>query len=207
MEYFEIAKANMVKNQIMPNHVSDKRVLESFFEIDRHAFVDGDWQTIAYSDSRLPVSDTRTMLAPEVQARMIAALGLHGKERVLDVACGNGYSSAILSRLCKEVLAIENDAHLASKATNNLVFMNIKNVEVIQAELLAGDPKNAPFDCIIVNGALDNEPSNLISQLAKDGKLVYIHKISEHLCKVMLCQNFGHGVGRTELFDTFCESL
>lgn len=207
MEYFQIAKTNMVKNQLMPNHVPDSRVLDSFMEVDRHTFVDGDWQTIAYSDARLPIADGRSMLAPEVHGRMLSALQLNGKEKILDVACGNGYSAAILSHLCKKVVAIESDTHLASKATNNIVFMNLHNVEVKTAELLAGDQKEGPFDCIIVNGALDAEPANLISQLKKDGKLIYIHKVSEHLCKVMLCQNFGHAVGRTELFDTFCESL
>ncbi len=207
MEYFEIARTNMVKNQIMPNKVSNPLLLGAFLDIPKHEFVEGKWQNFAYSDARMPLNENRKILAPDVLARMISALQLTENALALDIACGTGYSSSILSKLCKHVIAIETYPELAQKAESNLQRLGIKNVEIKQSELLKGDHKNAPYDAILISGALASAPENLISQLKIGGKLVYIKTLSRHLCKAMLAQNWGHGFDDVELFDTFCEPL
>lgn len=207
MEYFDIARVNMVKNQIMPNKVSNESVLEVFENTPRHEFVEGDWQSFAYSDARLPVNENRKMLAPDVLARMISALELTKKCSALDIACSTGYSTALLAKLCKHVIAIEKDPELALKCENNLIKLGIENVEVKKGELLKGDHKNAPYDAILIAGGLTDTPEHLISQLKIGGNLVYIKIISEHLCKAMLAKNLGHSFGEIELFDTFCEQI
>ena len=205
MEYFNIARVNMVKNQIMPNKVNNAAVLEAFESIPRHEFVEGNWQSFAYSDARLPVNANRKMLAPDVLARMIDALKLTKKCTVLDIASATGYSTALLAKLCKHVIAIENDSDLVSKCENNLLKLGLENAEVKKSEPLKGDHKNAPYDAILIASALTTAPEHLISQLKIDGKLVYIKIVSEHLCKAMLAKNLGHSFGEIELFDTFCE--
>ncbi|MDF3047068.1 MAG: protein-L-isoaspartate O-methyltransferase [Candidatus Midichloriaceae bacterium] len=207
MEYFEIARTNMVKNQIMPNKVTDPLLLGAFSCIPKHEFVEKAWQGFAYSDARVPLNDNRKILAPEVLARMISVLELTPEKIALDIACGTGYTSSILSKICKHVIAIENNPDLAQKAAINLQKLDIKNVEIKQSDLLKGDHKNAPYDAILVSGALTSAPENLISQLKIGGKLVYIKTLSPHLCKVMLAQNWGHSFDEIELFDTFCEPL
>ncbi len=207
MEYSEIARTNMVKNQIMPNKVSDPLLLSAFFDIPKHEFVEGDWRSFAYSDARVPINENRKILAPDVLARMISVLELTSEKIALDIACGSGYTSSILSKICKHVIAIENNSELVEKAANNLQKLGIKNVEIKKSELLKGDHKNAPYDAILISGALASAPENLISQLKIGGKLVYIKTLSRHLCKVMLAQNWGHGFDEVELFDTFCEPL
>ncbi len=207
MEYFNIARTNMVKNQIMPNKVTDEAILDAFMSIPRHEFTFGDWQSFAYSDARIPVSKTRKMLSPDVLARMINALDLTQKSKVLDVSCATGYSTAILSTLCKNVIATESDVGLISIAETNLINLGVKNVEIKQSKLLEGDHINAPYDAILIAGGLTLTPEDLISQLKINGKLVYIKIISQHLCKVMVAKNLGDDFGEIELFDTFCEQI
>jgi protein-L-isoaspartate(D-aspartate) O-methyltransferase len=207
MENFEIARVNMVKNQIMPNNVSNESILAAFMEIPRHEFVEGNWRSIAYSDARLPVSNNRELLAPDVLARMISALTLSKKHTVLDCACATGYASAVLAKVSKHVVAIEVDEDLIKKAQKTVVKLGITNVEFQQGKLLEGYKKSAPYDAILVAGCLDAVPEKLIEQLKVDGKLAYIKRVSGHLCKATLVQNLGHTFGEIELFDTFCKPL
>ncbi len=207
MDNFETARINMVKNQIMPNHVSGEAILTAFTHVPRHEFVEGNWQSMAYSDARLPVNENREILAPDVLARMINALMLTKKHVVLDVACSTGYTSAILAKLCKHVLALEMDADLHKKAKANLMKLGITNAELKQGKLMDGYLKEAPYDAILIAGCLNNAPNTLVSQLKINGKLVYIKRISEHLCKAMLAENLGNSFGEIELFDTFCKPL
>lgn len=200
-EYFEIAKENMIKSQLMPNSIHDERILKAFYEVPRHAFVDGEWENVSYYDGLIPISNDRFMLSPGILARMITELKLTGSEHVLEVACGTGYTSAILSWIVKHVTAVESAPELAVKAANNIVFMNLHNVSVKQAELLQGAPENAPYEAIFVNGACKHIPQSLKEQLAVGGRMVILKEYAEGLVKAVLVENFGHSFNERDLFD------
>ena len=207
MDYFEQARINMVNNQIMPNRVNDERVLDAFYEIPRHLFIEEKWQGVAYFDGRIPLSEGRFLLPPEVFAKMINALQLTGSEKALDIACGSGYTTAILSKLVNFVVGIESIPSLALKAANNLVFMNIDNIAIKEEELFSGAPENAPYDCIIINGAVTEAPKALLDQMGDGGKLVMIKKLDTHFCKAVMLENHNGSIGEVELFDCYAESL
>lgn len=193
MEYFHSARVNMVKNQIMPNHVNDTRIHEIMMEIPRHQFLDNEFQTVAYIDSALPLGDGRKMLPPELLARMIQSLDLTGIEKVLDIACGSGYSTAILSRLAEHVIGVESITHLATKSINHMSHLQIDNVMIKNNNLLSGDIKNAPYNAILVNGALSEAPKALINQLADNGKLIYILHKKNSVSKVVMVTKSADG--------------
>lgn len=207
MDYFEQARINMVNNQILPNKVTGEKLLTAFSEVPRHIFFEGKWQKVAYCDARLPLEKTRFLLSPEVFAKMVSSLQLQGKEKVLDIACGSGYSTAILSMVAGSVVAVENINSLALKAANNLVFMNINNIAIKEGELFKGAPENAPYDAIIINGAVNEVPKSLTDQLASNGKLIAIQKFSDSICKAVMVENFNNSISKRELFDCYADFL
>jgi protein-L-isoaspartate(D-aspartate) O-methyltransferase len=207
MEFYTQARTNMVKSQIITNHVDDEKLIQAMSMLSRQDFAGHNYEKIAYFDGRLPMGEDRTMLAPSVFARLVQSLKLKGGELVLDVACGTGYSTAILSQLCKKVIAVENNTQLAYTAANNFKKHNLKNVSLKEDDILAGAPEKAPFDAIFVNGRLDVYPSNLISQLKENGKLTCIMKCENGLQKAFIFEKVRGVVNKLELFDAYAESL
>lgn len=138
---------------------------------------------------------------------MLQALELKGDERVLDIACSTGYSTALLSKLSSQVVGIEANSHLATKAVNALMHLQIDNAVIKTAEILNGDPKNAPYEAIFVNGCLRSEPKLLLAQLATFGKLVCSLLEPNGLKKAYVYTSLGDTYGRVELFDSTAEIL
>ena len=207
MDKFAQARVNMVTNQIMTNQVVQQAILDAMKHLPRHEFVDSQWQEVAYFDGRVPLGEGRFMLAPETFARMVQALELNSEDRVLDIACGTGYSTAVLAQLAKEVVAVENHPALAVKAATILPKMHINNISVKTAELFSGAHEISSYDAIMVNGKVDKAPESLLNQLAEGGRLVCIEQSGRDLSKAVLYQKFNDSIGRTELFDAFADGL
>ena len=203
MNYYHSARIAMVKNQLMTNKVSNQELLEIFEQIPRHEFVDGEWKSVAYSDARLPMSSNRTMLSPDLLARMIQALDIEATHKVLAVGCGTGYTLAILAQLCAKVVGVEADNALAAKAATWVTKNQLDNVSVVVAEYFRGAPDDAPYNAIIVEGSVASCPKNLLDQLAFDAKLVCIEKQGEGISKVTLYQNCHGVISRMEIFDGY----
>ena len=174
MDHFTLAKENMVKGQILPNKITDKAIIKSFLEVPRHSFVPDSFKAVCYADECLYLSDDRYMTPPMVLAKMLQSLGVNKGDSVLDVACGIGYSSAILSILAKKVVAIESDSDLASKANLALNKMDIGNVVILNNKLADGHIEGGPYDVILVNGALSGVPMSLTSQLSEGGRMAVV---------------------------------
>lgn len=207
MDYFTLARTNMVKNQVMPNHVNDERLLDAMFDTPRHMFLEGKWQQVAYSDGRLPLDEKRTMLSPNLQARMIQALELKGKETILDIACGTGYTTAILAQLSGYVFGVESISSLVVKAAHNITYLKHTNVAIKNADLLEGIADAMPFDGILINGALESVPEKLLAQLKVGGKLIAVLKFPSGLCKVVRFDRHANNIGKIELFDGYADLL
>lgn len=207
MQYYEIGRVNMVKSQISVHGITDEAILNAFGDINRHAFVEGKFQKVAYSDARLPVSENRDLLSSAVFARMIAAAKINSEDVVLDVACATGYSTAILAKLAKSVVGLENNTDLATKAAHNIIASHLHNVSIKNGEIIAGAPENGPYDVIMINGALDVLPENLVDQLKENGRLLYIKVISKHLHYATLCIKSSSGLIEEYLFDTWAKNI
>lgn len=202
MEAFETARINMVKSQILPQRITNKLLVEIISDIPRHIFVPEDKQGIACIDGKIMVGTSRYMLPPMIFAKMLEELDLQGNETVLDIACGTGYSSAILSKLCKKVTAVESNSELASKAHMNFNKLGIKNIIIIDNILAEGHQEGQPYEAIVINGAVKEVPKALFDQLNENGKLVAVVSTNSNLGKIVVFQKTNGKVFQNEIFET-----
>jgi protein-L-isoaspartate(D-aspartate) O-methyltransferase len=171
MADFAQARRMMVEGQIRTNDVTELNLLAAFDEVPRERFVPERWQPIAYLDRDVPVveSGARCLLKPMVLAKLIQAAAVGEGDRVLDVGCATGYSAAILSKLSRRVVALEEDAALAGAAAGTLGSVGSADVRVVTGKLADGWPSEAPYDVILLNGSTEVAPQPLLDQLSPAG--------------------------------------
>lgn len=176
MTDFAQARRMMVEGQIRTNDVTELDVLAAFDEVPRERFVPERWQAIAYLDRDVPIgaSGARCLLKPMVLAKLIQAAVVGQGDRVLDVGCATGYSTAVLAKLSRHVVALEEDGQLAASAARALGTLEIGNATVVTGKLADGWPREAPYDVILLNGSTEVAPQLLLEQLADGGRLVAV---------------------------------
>ncbi len=174
MTDYATARINMVENQVRPNRVTDERVLGAMAEVPRERFVPKKFQGLAYVDEDIAVAPGRYLMEPLVLARLLEAAAVKPEDVVLDIGCATGYSSAVLARLANTVVALESDADLAEGAVEILIELDADNVAVITGALEDGYPEQAPYDVIVLGGAVDEVPLAITGQLAEGGRLVAV---------------------------------
>jgi protein-L-isoaspartate(D-aspartate) O-methyltransferase len=162
----------MVDEQIAARGIHDRRVLAAMAEVPRHRFVDGRLQDLAYEDRPLPIGFNQTISQPVKVARATElALPMPG-ERALEIGAGCGYQAAVLSRLCREVFAVEIVTELATRAALVLRTLGYGNVTIEAFDGSGGWPAHAPYDVIIVSAGAPRVPTMLLDQLSDGGRLV-----------------------------------
>ncbi|MDP2621023.1 MAG: protein-L-isoaspartate O-methyltransferase [Hyphomicrobiales bacterium] len=180
MEDFEQARTRMVIAQVQPNDVSDPRLLAALLEIPRERFVPASRRAIAYIDEDVLLkpadgrNPARYLMEPMPFAKLVQLADILPADLVLDIGCGTGYSSAVLSRLADSVVALECDEELAAAANETLPELEIGNVAVVTGPLNQGYPEEGPYDAIVLNGAVSQVPEALFEQLKEGGRLVAI---------------------------------
>jgi protein-L-isoaspartate(D-aspartate) O-methyltransferase len=173
---YAVQRANMIESQIRPNGITDARVIAAMAEIPREIFAPTDKQALAYMDEDLPLGwdsfgRRRFLIEPMSLGRLIQMALIAAGDRVLDVGCATGYSSAVLSRLAKRVIALEDDPALAAFAGQQFGALGLDNIEIVMAPPALGHAALAPYDAIIVNGRLRRVHDELVRQLAPAGRL------------------------------------
>ncbi|MBV8120147.1 MAG: protein-L-isoaspartate O-methyltransferase, partial [Alphaproteobacteria bacterium] len=128
---FEAARTHMIESQLRPNKVTDARVIGAFARIRRELFVPENVRSIAYIDEDVPVAPGRRLMEPLVAARLIQAAAVERTDVALVVGAGTGYEAAVLSKLARAVVALEENAELARLARAALVEENIASVSVV----------------------------------------------------------------------------
>ena len=206
MTDFGVARRMMVDGQVRPADVTDLRLLAALQDVPRETFMPAAMTGLAYLDLDVPVNEsgTRRLLKPMVLAKLLQAAEIADTDKVLDVGGGTGYSAAILSRLAGEVVALEDDAALARRATEAL--RGLAGVSTVSGDLTAGWAAGAPYDVIVVNGAVEGAPSGLLAQLKDGGRLVCIAG-SGPSGKATLYRRSGGEVGSRALFDAHAHLL
>lgn len=176
---FAAARRMMIDTQVRTADVTDPRLLAAMMEVARERFVPVDKVPLAYLDLDLPVTrpgqtPVRRMLKPMVLAKLLQAAEITRTDRVLDVGCAGGYSSAVLAELAAWVVAVEQDPELAAQARATLTDMGVSNVDVTSGQLNTGAPAAGPYDVIVVEGATEFVPTALFDQLKNGGRFVCV---------------------------------
>jgi protein-L-isoaspartate(D-aspartate) O-methyltransferase len=158
--------------QVRLKGVEDLAVLRAIAEVPRHLFVPPALLAKAYEDTSLPIGNGQTISQPSTHARAVAALGLTGREKVLEVGTGSGYQTALLAMCASTVFTIERVAILAEGARRALAAAGTANVLFLIGDGTLGWRAYAPFDAILVAAASPDVPAPLLEQLAPGGRLV-----------------------------------
>ena len=165
---FEPMRRAMVASQLRTTGVNDPRVIAAMGEVARERFVPAERSALAYADALVPLGGGRALNPPMVLGRMLTEAQLNGDEHVLVIGAATGYSAALLARLAGSVTALEEDEALAAFAKQALAgtgFISVKG------PLAKGHAKSAPYDFILIDGAVEHLPPAIVDQAADGGRI------------------------------------
>lgn len=198
---YAAARFHMVEGQIRPNRVTDPRLVAALREIPREQFVPKPMRGIAYVDEDLAIGGGRYLMEPMVLARLLQEAEIGPEDVVLDIGCATGYSAAVMARLATTVVAVESDPELAARATETLAALGLDNAVVVQSALTEGYPAQAPYDVILIDGAVSEVPRHLLEQLTEGGRLVTVVAPPRAVSQARLYTRFGDTFPSRVLFD------
>jgi protein-L-isoaspartate(D-aspartate) O-methyltransferase len=173
---FARARRTMVDTQVRTSDVTDVAIIDALLEVPREFFVADHLKAIAYLDQDIPVGPAeagRHMMQPMVFGKLLQAAGISSSDRVLNVGCGTGYSAAVTSLIAAHVVALESEEALVAACRKRLE--GARNIETVKGPLAAGHPAGAPYDVILLEGAVEVVPDALCEQLAELGRLVAVN--------------------------------
>lgn len=170
--FYAEQREKMIQRQVRARGIRDEAILNALREVPREVFVPDRYKAAAYDDSPLPIPSGQTISQPYVVALMIRALRLGVEDKVLEVGSGSGYAAAILSRMVREVHAVERHQELVEYARERLAQIGYDNVHVHHADGTMGWLRAAPYEGIMVSASGPRVPKSLEEQLAVGGRLV-----------------------------------
>ena len=174
---YEKARQTMVDTQVRPNDVTNHDVIQAFLSVPREAFVSAAQKPLAYIDEDLPLNAhgaSRYLMEAMSLSKLIQLADVNADDIVLDIGCASGYSTAILSKLCSSVVAVESDEDLAAQASQTLMDLGCDNAVVTNGPLEKGLANEGPYDVIFIGGAVEELPEELTGQLKNGGRLVVV---------------------------------
>lgn len=208
----EKARFNMVEQQVRPAGILNPDVLELFSLVKRECFVPPVYAGLAFADTEVPLGHGANMFLPSVEAQALQAVAMRRHERVLEVGTGSGFMAALLGAHAEHVWSIEIIPELAAQSRQNLRRAGVSNVTVEQGNGLAGLAQQAPFDVIMISGAVDAVPQLLLDQLKVGGRLFVLTGDAPAMqAKLLTCVADPNGLGKTvrteTLFETVADAL
>jgi protein-L-isoaspartate(D-aspartate) O-methyltransferase len=165
---FEHMRRAMVASQLRTTGVNDPRVVAAMGAVPRERFVPENYVSAAYTDFMVPLGHDRELNTPMALGRMLSEARLQGHERTLVIGAATGYSAAVVARLAKSVVALEEQPELAAIAREALAGTG---VEIVEGPLNQGWPAGGPYDFILIDGAIELVPQQIIDQIADGGEL------------------------------------
>ncbi len=201
MSDYATQRLNMVDAQVRTNDVTDPRIHAAMRAVPRERFVPASKRALAYADVAIEVSPKRFLLDPRSFAKLLQLAAVKSTDKVLDVGCATGYSTAILAHLAAEVIALEQDADLVRIASEMLPAVDARNASVVQGSLVDGFKAKAPYDVIFVNGGIAEAPNALLAQLAEGGRLVAVVQPNGTMGKAQLFVKENSEIGARPGFD------
>jgi protein-L-isoaspartate(D-aspartate) O-methyltransferase len=198
---FAAARNHMVDSQIRPNKVNDARIIGAMRQLPRERFLPPQLGSLAYADEDVALGDGRVLLEPTVIARLVQLTAIIAGERALVVASGTGYGAALLAACGARVTALEEVASLQAVARGILAEL-APSVGLVTGPLAAGWPPGAPYDVILIEGAVRDIPPAIAEQLHQEtGRLVAVLTGGAGLCQAVLADATAVGLRPQPMFD------
>jgi protein-L-isoaspartate(D-aspartate) O-methyltransferase len=193
----------MVSSQLRPNAVTDARLIAAMATIAREDYLPPEARAVAYRDSAIPLGHGRFANPALATARLIGAAALVRDDRVLLIGAGGGYTAAILAAMGVAVVAVEENAALMALARGALAGTN---VTLVEAPLGEGAPDHAPFDVLMIDGAVEIVPPALIGQVRAEGRIV-AGLVERGVTRLALGRRSSSGYGLVPFVDSECVIL
>ncbi len=171
---FQAARVAMVDCQIRPSDVTRFPIIEAMLHVPREAYLPVEKRSVAYMGEHVSLAGGRVLLDPRILGKMLDAVDIQPDERVLDVGCLQGYSTAVVARIAGSVVGVEDSAELVMLAEASFAGDGVANAVVVAGIMTAGAPKHAPFDVIMVQGGVEEFPAGLEAQLKVGGRAAAI---------------------------------
>ena len=163
---FEQMRRAMVASQLRTTGVNDPRVVAAMGAVARERFVSAERRALAYADALVPIGHGRQLNPPMALGRMLTEARLRGDEHALVIGAATGYSAAVLARLVRSVVALEEEPQLVAFARAAVADTE---VEVVEGPLTQGHVAGAPYDFILIDGAVEHVPQMIVDQIADGG--------------------------------------
>lgn len=195
------ARKHMVDSQVRPNDVTDVRLQAAMASLPRERFVPANRKTLAYIERDVPLFEGRALIKAREFSKLVHAANVQPGDLVLDVGCGYGYSTAVLSHLAGVVVGLEETEELANQATERFSELGLDNAVMMHGPLEEGCAKQGPYDVIVVAAGVEAGLEPLLEQLKEDvGRLVAI-KVDHGVGTGTLYTRSGNAFGERKLFE------
>jgi protein-L-isoaspartate(D-aspartate) O-methyltransferase len=203
---FELARFNMVEQQIRPWEVLDPVVLDLLFEVKREQFVPAPHAELAFADMEIPLGHGEAMMQPKVEARILQELGIKPGDRVYEVGTGSGYLTALLARQARQVTTAEIHDDLREAAGANLARAGTKNVTLIAGDSARGPLGETGYDVIVLTGSTPELPVTFLDRLNPGGRLFAVLGEAP-VMKATVFSRADGAIARAEVFETLLKPL
>jgi protein-L-isoaspartate(D-aspartate) O-methyltransferase len=207
----EKARFNMIEQQIRTWDVLDQDVLELLVVVRREAFVPAAYKSLAFADTEIPLPNGEHMFTPKMEARILQEIGLKKHEHALEIGAGSGYMAALLAHKARHVTTVEIDPELHAMAQKNLADYGVSNVDVALGNGAlgwAGSGNNAaPYDAIVISGALPVLPDTFLKQIKVGGRIFAIIGEAPVMCAQIITRVSDTAYNTEKIFETAVKPL
>jgi protein-L-isoaspartate(D-aspartate) O-methyltransferase len=198
----EIARQNMLEQQIRPWEVLDGRVLDLLGRSPREDYVPEKYRLLAFADLNLPLGRGQVMMSPKLEARLLQELELDPKDAVLEIGTGSGYMTSLLASLGRHVYSVEIFPEFSTRAASMLAQHGIENVTLEVGDGAQGWDRHGPYDAILVTGSMPLLPDTLRDSLAPGGRIIAIVGQSPAMEAKLIRRMHPDGWSEASLFET-----
>lgn len=196
-----VARQQMVDQQIRTWEVSDDAVLAVCNEVPRDRFVPAGCEMVAYADTEIPLGHGQVMLRPGIVGRLLQALAIRPHETVLEIGTGSGYLTACLAAMAKSVVSLEYYEDLHRHAAETLRDNAVENVSLLHMDAMRELPQGE-FDVVAVTGSLRELDERFVEALTTDGRLFVVLGKSPLMRATLITRLAGGENQDLTLFET-----
>ncbi len=202
----EIAREQMIDQQIRAWDVLQPRVLKVLGEVRRERFVPETWSSLAFADTEIPLPHRESMMAPKVEGRLLQALEIEPGDRILEIGTGTGFLTACLARLGEHVVSIDCYSDFVATAGDRLREFDIVNTELLTMDAM-GELPAGEFDAIAVTGSVPRFEQRFADALAMDGRLFLVIGEAPVMEALLITRTGENEWSRESLFETVLKPL